>query len=156
MSSASRWECLARGMLRCCAMAVLTIALAGCSKAPPDNAPVPAPVPVPASAATTPSGDQPWITAEPNPVPISSGKGSTTISWSAGAGNKGEVYLWTASGGESLFAGEAPKGSQQAGWVSPGGVYEFRLYEGKERKRQLASVKVTGEAQKYSASAHRP
>ena len=63
-------------------------------------------------------------------------------------GTVGEVYLWTKSQGEKLFAGASPRGSQNADWIAAGGVYEFRLYEGKEHKRQLASVRVTGEASK--------
>ena len=104
----------------------------------------------PAAASTTPvtGGDSATITAEPNPVPTSSGKGSTTVTWSFDKGTVGEVYLWTKSQGEKQFAGASPRGSQNADWIAAGGVYEFRLYEGKEHKRQLASVRVTGEASK--------
>jgi hypothetical protein len=45
-------------------------------------------------------------------------------------------------GPEKLFAGLSPRGSQEAAWISKG-VYEFRLYAGKDHKEVLARVKVT-------------
>jgi hypothetical protein len=45
-------------------------------------------------------------------------------------------------GPEKLFAGLAPRGSQDAAWIAQG-QYEFRLYAGKEHQKVLASVTVT-------------
>jgi hypothetical protein len=88
---------------------------------------------------------KPSITATPNPVPAGPEKtGSTTIAWETGDRSKGEVYMSRDGGPEKLFAGLAPRGSQKAAWIGKG-VYEFRLYAGKEHQTVLASVKVTRE-----------
>ncbi len=85
------------------------------------------------------------ISASPNPVPITGGKGTTTIDWDTGDGSRGEVYMSRAGKAEQLFAGISAHGSQKVNWISAGGKYEFRLYAGKEHKRILASVEVTGQ-----------
>ena len=85
------------------------------------------------------------ITAAPNPVPAGSEKGKTLITWSAGAGHTGEVYLVTRDGTEKLFSGHAPKGRQEAAFITADRDFEFRLYEGKDHSKILASVKVTRE-----------
>jgi hypothetical protein len=95
---------------------------------------------------SSPLGASPaQISASPNPVPAGPDKGTTTITWSAGEGKTGEVYLVTRDGTEKLFGGHARKGSQKASFIRADWVYEFRLYEGKEHAKVLASVKVTRE-----------
>ena len=93
----------------------------------------------------TESSAVPQISASPNPVPAGPDKGKATITWSAGEGNTGEVYLVTRDGTEKLFGGHARKGQQEAAFINADRVYEFRLYEGKEHAKVLASVKVTRE-----------
>jgi hypothetical protein len=93
----------------------------------------------------TESSAVPQISASPNPVPAGPHKGKTTITWSAGEGNTGEVYLVTRDGTEKLFGGHARKGQQEAAFINADRVYEFRLYEGKEHAKLLASVNVTRE-----------
>jgi hypothetical protein len=98
---------------------------------------------VPLGAPSSSAG--PEISAAPNPVPAGPDKGTTTITWSAGDGKKGEVYLVTRDGTEKLFAGHAPGGRQDAKFITANRAFEFRLYEGKEHTRLLASVTVTRE-----------
>jgi hypothetical protein len=87
----------------------------------------------------------PMIQATPNPVPAGPERGTTTITWNTGDGSKAQVWMSRNGKPEKLFAGLSPKGSQEAAWIVDG-VYEFRLYAGKERKKLLARVKVTRSA----------
>jgi hypothetical protein len=85
----------------------------------------------------------PTIAASPNPVPAGPEKfGTTTITWDTGDGSVGEVYVAANGAEEKRFSGAKPTGSQDAAWIGKG-VYEFRLYAGKEHKTLLASVRVT-------------
>jgi len=70
-----------------------------------DNEDAPPANPIPASG----SGE-PFIAAEPNPVPEGPGLGSTTLTWSTGDGSGGQVYL--SIYGE--YAGHYPAGSEEA------------------------------------------
>jgi hypothetical protein len=87
---------------------------------------------------------EPWIKADPNPVPAATGQGSSTISWDSGDGAMAQVYVMNAKQEETLFSGGAT-GSQAATWIAKGGKYEFRLYAGKEHKTILARVSVTSQ-----------
>jgi hypothetical protein len=89
----------------------------------------------------------PALVAEPNPVPPSVGVGRTTIVWTTGKEPPGPVYVSENGGPEILFAGESRYGSQEAPWINVGKTYEFRLYSGADRKRQLATVMVTSRAE---------
>ena len=83
------------------------------------------------------------ISAAPNPVPAGAGKGVTTISWT-GDGSFQEVCVSINGGAENRCWGSASKaGSFEAPWINAGGVYEFRLYRGKEDKVFIAVVRVT-------------
>jgi hypothetical protein len=84
------------------------------------------------------------ITATPNPVPTGGrGPGTTTINWSTGGeASSGEIYVSTNGGREKLFAGESPQGAQDADWIWPNTVYEFRLYAGTKRATLLDKVTV--------------
>jgi hypothetical protein len=83
------------------------------------------------------------ISAEPNPVPAGAGLGRTTISWVTLTGAEAEVYVSQDGGPEALFAAGG-SGSREAGWITTGSSYEFRLYsrDGAER-RLLAKTVVT-------------
>jgi hypothetical protein len=104
--------------------AVLVLVLVGCAS--------------PKSAA--PAG--PSLTAAPNPVPAGDGLGTTRISWTTGNGSLGQVYVSEDGSEEKLFA-EGPEGAVNAGWIASAKGYEFRLYDGDQRTRVLASVRVT-------------
>ena len=82
------------------------------------------------------------ISAEPNPVPAGTGKGTTTILWT-GDGSFQEVYVAINGAAEIRCWGSAGKaGSFEAPWINAGGVYEFRLYRGREDKVLIAAVNV--------------
>jgi hypothetical protein len=83
------------------------------------------------------------ITADPNPVPAGSGRGTTTISWDTGDGSKGQVYFSINNGPEKRWFSNRASGSQEVSWIDKGRVYAFRLYADSERSKLLASVKVT-------------
>jgi small neutral amino acid transporter SnatA (MarC family) len=87
---------------------------------------------------------EPWIKADPNPVPVATGQGTTTVTWDSGDGAMAQVYLVNSKQEETLFSGGAT-GSQAAAWIAKGGKYEFRLYAGKEHKTILARVSVTSQ-----------
>jgi hypothetical protein len=82
------------------------------------------------------------LTASPNPVPAGEGMGTTKISWKTANGAAGQVYVAIDGEPEKLFA-EGVEGSQDAPWINAGTTYEFHLYEGSTRAKQIAAVKVT-------------
>lgn len=79
------------------------------------------------------------LRADPNPVPVGTPNGKTTITWDTGSDAVGDVYVADA-GNERLFASGA-KGSQDAPWIPPGST-EFRLY-GQSDHKLLAQLTVT-------------
>jgi hypothetical protein len=85
----------------------------------------------------------PTITASPNPVPISEGPGTTTITWNTGDGTAGQIYVSEDGAPERLFTA-GPSGSLAAPWIQPGKTFEFRLYAGTEHAKVLARIQVTG------------
>jgi hypothetical protein len=85
------------------------------------------------------------LKASPNPVPAGPGMGATTISWNTGTGLSGQVYVLPSGKPEKLFA-QGRKGSKDATWIQAGRSYQFRFYEGTDRKKLLASVEVTRDA----------
>ena len=68
------------------------------------------------------------IWADPNPLPASGSNGLTTVYWSTGNGNMGEVCVVSNGRNEVLFA-QQPEGSKDVDWIQHGVCYEFRLYE---------------------------
>jgi hypothetical protein len=76
-------------------------------------------------------------------VPLSQGRGTTTITWNTGDGSVGTVYLAKDGEPEAAFASGAP-GSASAPWIEAGKTYEFRLYAGTEHTKMLAKTQVTG------------
>ena len=84
---------------------------------------------------------EPTLTADPNPVPVDTGTGTTMIAWDTGDGSVGELMVAVNGKSETIFA-KGSKGERKAEWIVPGGRYEFRLYAGDERTSPLASVTV--------------
>jgi hypothetical protein len=113
-----------RSVLRGAIWSVLVLVLASCA------------------SAKGPTSQSPSVTAVPNPVPAGDGLGTTRISWTTGNGSLGQVYVSEDGAEEKLFA-EGPEGAMNAGWIASAKGYEFRLYDGDQRSRVLASVKVT-------------
>jgi hypothetical protein len=83
----------------------------------------------------------PTIAADPNPVPPGAGLGRTTISWTTLTKDDGEVRVSKDGGPEQLFA-RGPHGSVEAGWITTGSTYEFRLYSRDASPRLLAKTIV--------------
>lgn len=100
--------------------------------------------PLPAGGQGVNPAAKPTISADPNPVPAPAvGKlGKTTVSWNTGNGSVGEVYVSHNGQSEKRFAGNRATGSLESPWIGKG-VYEFRLYAGKDHNALLATVKVT-------------
>jgi len=105
-------------------------AASGTTPAAPPR-PIPTPTPGPAT-----------LSASPNPVPTQAGRlGSTTISWSTGRPEDGQVYVSEDGQPEKLFA-SGSTGSQEAPWIRSGASYEFRLYAGTGHSERLAAATV--------------
>jgi hypothetical protein len=83
-----------------------------------------------------------FIRADPNPIPVGPGLGSTTISWSTGNGKVGVIYLVVA-GEEEIPFQQGAAGSHHVGWIKRDVVYHFRLYELGEGRVRLAATTVT-------------
>ena len=86
------------------------------------------------------------LTASPNPVVFGAdqldGVGTSTISWSTGTADLGQLYVSQDGGPDKLFV-EGSDASAKANWIRPGSSYEFHLYVGREHRQQLATVTVT-------------
>jgi hypothetical protein len=95
------------------------------------------------SAANTGSSAEARITATPNPVPIESGLGKTTIAWNTGDGGAGQIYVSRDGGAEQLVT-QGAEGADDVNWIEAGPTYEFRLYAGLARTKLLTSVTVKG------------
>ena len=80
------------------------------------------------------------LTATPNPLPADSR--TTTISWTTGGLPVGQVWVSQDGGHETLF-GVGATGSQEAGWINAGTLYDFRLYGDAERLNLLDTVTVS-------------
>jgi SAM-dependent methyltransferase len=80
------------------------------------------------------------LAATPNPVPVDSS--TTTISWTTGGLPVGQVWVSQDGGHETLF-GTGATGSQDAGWINAGTLYEFRLYGDDVRSNLLETIKVS-------------
>ena len=95
---------------------------------------------------TVPTPGAVSLTASPNPVVFGvdqlDGVGTSTISWSTGTADLGQVFVSQDGQPEKLFV-EGSDASAKANWIRPGSSYEFHLYVGREHRQQLASVTVT-------------
>ena len=102
------------------------------------------PAPQPATSGAQPQDDgkaRPWLRADPNPVPFTGEKGTTTITWDAAGMNDAKVYLRSADKEELLSGGST--GKETIDWIAPGGVYRFVLYADADRTQELATLEVT-------------
>jgi hypothetical protein len=92
----------------------------------------------------SPAAEAACLAANPNPVSVRGGHGSTTIAWSTGnadRGATGQIYLSKDGRPEILFY-EGNRGTVKAR-IRAGSVYEFRLYSGTERGELLTSLIVS-------------
>ena len=129
---AASWICLAAIILTSCEQ----------RSTPTEAAPPAAPTPSPDSVATDqPSDPRATLTASPNPAPVTSGMGKTTVTWNSGRAD-GAVYVVTNAEPENLFA-QGATGSSEAPWIQPDAKYEFRLYSDKSRAELLRRLTVT-------------
>jgi hypothetical protein len=101
--------------------------------------------PAPANTTAATPGTR-TVTASPNSVLFGADQldqvGTSTVSWSTGTSDLGELYVSQDGGPDKLFV-EGSDGSAAANWIRPGSTYEFHLYAGREHGQQLASVTVT-------------
>ncbi|HJT35292.1 MAG TPA: hypothetical protein VJ783_24920 [Pirellulales bacterium] len=113
-------------------IAALFLVTGACAPAVPNR-----PVTTDPAAAKAP----PFVTATTQP----SGQGEApqwTITWDVGASTTGQVFVSVDNGPEKLFA-EDRRGVKPVKWKVKG-RQEFRLYDGKDHQRRLASVVVDG------------
>lgn len=95
---------------------------------------------VPTKAESPSVQSPPYLTAT---APDGGGAGSqVTIAWDVGDSPTGQVFVAVEDGPEKLFA-EDRRGVKPVKWDVTR-RHEFRLYDGKEHRRQLASVVVEG------------
>jgi hypothetical protein len=91
----------------------------------------------------------PVITAKPEQVAATEGRGSTEIHWDTGNGSMGFVFV-TETGQEPVLFASGPKGSQLVPWIRSA-RYVFELYADENRRTLLATVTVTGHARTKAA-----
>lgn len=82
----------------------------------------------------------PLLGAAPNPVPADSSV--TVISWDTGSATDGQVWISQDGGRDRLF-GEGARGSQEAAWINPGTIYQFKLYGDTTRATLLKTITVS-------------
>lgn len=83
------------------------------------------------------------ISATPNPVAMTGGSGTTSISWTTGDGTTGQVYVEENGSADVLFS-QGVTGTAPAPWITTGNVYTFKLYAGTSHSTLLGSVTVKG------------
>jgi 2-polyprenyl-3-methyl-5-hydroxy-6-metoxy-1,4-benzoquinol methylase len=83
------------------------------------------------------------LTATPSPVVAKDSLGATTVSWSTGTGQVGQVFV-ACDGGEEKLLAERAAGTQLVPWIKAGSTYRFSLYEGTDQTTLLASIEVEG------------
>ena len=84
----------------------------------------------------------PVITAKPEHVTLTNGRGSTKIEWNTGNGSMGFVFVTEGDRKPALFANGA-RGSHVAPWIGKH-HYVFELYGDDARRTLLAQVTVSG------------
>jgi hypothetical protein len=89
---------------------------------------------------------EPRITATPERVKITGRTGRTDIAWNTGDGTKGFIFV-TANGRPPALVGAGSEGSRVVSWIGTGASV-FHLYGDAERKILLATVTVTGVAER--------
>jgi hypothetical protein len=88
----------------------------------------------------------PRITATPERVKITGRAARTEIAWSTGNGSTGFIFA-TANGRPPVLVAKASEGSRVVSWIGTG-TYVFELYGDAERTILLATVTVTGVAER--------
>ncbi len=101
---------------------------------------------VPRHAPATSAGAS--IAATPNPVPPGPAFGVTTITWTTGDGQNGNVYVSVDGGQPKLFA-SGPSGSLEAPWIGFGSTYQFQLYSADNTLLSTVKVERRTEGQEY-------
>ncbi len=115
---------------------LLSLALVSCGRSTSsDQSPAASP------SGTTRAAAAATISASPDPVPTSAGKGVTTISWATGTAGDGQVYVSDDGAPEHLF-GSGKDGSTKVDWIQSKHHYDFRLYQGEAHAKMLSEVKV--------------
>ena len=89
------------------------------------------------------------ITAKPERVTLSDGKGSTKIEWDTGNGSMGFVFV-TEDRGEPVLFANGSRGNEVAPWIGTHS-YVFELYGDDQQQRLLAKVTVSGSAESTSS-----
>jgi hypothetical protein len=84
----------------------------------------------------------PSITAKPENVKVTDGRGSSEIQWDTGNGSIGFVFVIAPDKKPILFATGA-RGSQVVPWIGSG-KYAFQLYGDEDRRSLLGKVVVSG------------
>ncbi|HEY4256744.1 MAG TPA: hypothetical protein VGM66_05980 [Candidatus Udaeobacter sp.] len=88
------------------------------------------------------TSDIPVITAKPEQVAVTEGRGSTEIHWDTGNGSMGFVFV-TETGQKPVLFASGTKGSQLVPWIQAA-RYVFELFSDNDRRTLLATVTVTG------------
>lgn len=88
----------------------------------------------------------PRITATPERVKITGRAASTDIAWNTGNGSTGFIFV-RANGRPPFLVAKGGQGSRVGSWIGTG-TYIFELYGDAERKILLATVTVTGVAER--------
>ncbi len=91
----------------------------------------------------------PVITAKPEQVAVTEGRGSTEIHWDTGNGSMGFVFV-TETGQKPVLFASGTKGSQLLPWIQAA-RYVFELFSDKDRRTLLATVTVTGSVKTAAA-----
>jgi len=90
----------------------------------------------------------PGITAKPERVTLSDGRGSTEIRWDTGNGSMGFVFV-TEEGGKPVLFANSSRGNKVAPWIEKHS-YVFELYGDNQRQTLLAKVTVSASAESTS------
>ncbi|HEX9281146.1 MAG TPA: hypothetical protein VF878_01595 [Candidatus Udaeobacter sp.] len=88
------------------------------------------------------------ITANPERVALSDGRGSTEIDWDTGNGSMGFVFV-TEDGGKPVLFAKGSRGNEVVPWIGTHS-YFFGLYGDDQRRTLLAKVTVSGSAESVS------
>ncbi|HEU0273137.1 MAG TPA: hypothetical protein VFQ83_01240 [Candidatus Udaeobacter sp.] len=91
------------------------------------------------------------ITAAPARVKIAGRAGTTDIAWNTGDGSTGFIFV-TANGRPPVLVAKGTQGSRVVSWIGTG-AYVFKLYGDAERNTLLATVTVTGVAERGAPAA---
>ncbi len=130
-------------------LALVLLCLGAAEAAEPPVAVSTQPAPVPSSR----------LEAAPNPCVVKPPRPScrSLLSWKAETSSAAAQVALVTNGGPDRPIGCGATGSRELGWIVPGNVYVFTLYESSgcdaaSRGARLASVTVTGRAEAKAAA----